>query len=930
MKEFPKEITEFTNLEKLIIEGNAITELPKEIVNLKNLKELSLITVGMNEFPKEITELTNLEKLVVVDNDITELPEEIVNLKNLKILDLNDDLLNIFPKQIAKLENLEELYLQYNKIDDEIPKSYNDLSNLTKFLCFGNVDIRGETLENEKLAVCEYGIGNNYYSLCRHGNEKCLDETSIKTYELCESSSVSSECDKIDKTILESVTECSTNKDGKINRITIEGNRLSYYEIIPFLEELTELEYLTLRYNQIKEFPIKIANLTNLEKLTISNNNFKELPKEIVNLKNLKELSLTAVGMKEFPKEITELTNLEKLIIEGNAITELPKEIVNLKNLKELSLITVGMNEFPKEITELTNLEKLVVVDNDITELPEEIVNLKNLKILDLNDDLLKIFPKQIAKLENLEELYLQYNKIDDEIPKSYNDLSNLTKFLCFGNVDIRGETLKNEKLVVCEYGIGNNYYSLCRHGNEKCLDETSIKIYELCEDSSIILTTSKTTSKISTTIDKPTPSNTNKSYCGKVYGNCPKGYCCSKYGWCGKSSKYCSIDEGCQPEYGICSENNTTSKTTSKISTTTDKPTPSNTNKSYCGKVYGNCPKGYCCSKYGWCGKSSKYCSINEGCQPEYGICSENNTTSKTTSKISTTTDKPTPSNTNKSYCGKVYGNCPKGYCCSKYGWCGKSSKYCSIDEGCQPEYGICSENNTTSKTTSKISTTIDKPTPSNTNKSYCGKVYGNCPKGYCCSKYGWCGKSSKYCSINEGCQPEYGICSENNTTSKTTSKISTTTDKSKPSDTNKSYCGKVYGNCPKGYCCSKYGWCGKSSKYCSIDEGCQPEYGICSENNTSSEGRCGNIYGKCPSGQCCSKYGWCGKSSKHCATNEGCQSDYGLCTEDNTSIEGKCGKNYGKCPSGQCCSKYGWCGKTDDYCSNSKGCQSEFGKCN
>ncbi|ORX80362.1 L domain-like protein [Anaeromyces robustus] len=306
-------VTPLTNLEYLNLEGCfKIINYSAFIGNLENLKELVLTSNALKEFPKEITKLVNLEKLLLADNDFTELPKEFENLKNVKILDLSRNQLKKFPEQIAKLEKLEKLYLEYNKIDDKIPKSYNDLSNLTEFKCLGNIYISGETLKSEKLVVCEYGI----YSLCRHGNEKCLDEASIKRYELCEGSSVSSECDKIDKTILESVTECSTNKGGKINRITIEGNRLSYYEIIPFLEELTELEYLTLercssirdyyydsfigkfehlkeltlRYNQIKEFPIKIANLTNLEKLTISNNNFKELPKEIVNLKNLKEL----------------------------------------------------------------------------------------------------------------------------------------------------------------------------------------------------------------------------------------------------------------------------------------------------------------------------------------------------------------------------------------------------------------------------------------------------------------------------------------------------------------------------------------------------------------------------------------------------------------------------------------------------------------
>jgi len=168
------------------------------------------------------------------------------------------------------------------------------------------------------------------------------------------------------------------------------------------------------------------------------------------------------------------------------------------------------------------------------------------------------------------------------------------------------------------------------------------------------------------------------------------------------------------------------------------------------------------------------------------------------------------------------------------------------------------------------------------------------------------------------------------------------TTTDKPAPTIV-KGKCGDGYGKCPSDYCCSKYGWCGKTDDYCATSKGCQSEFGKCNEASTTTstkiiptpsndpeisavKGKCGEGYGKCPIGQCCSKYGWCGKGYKYCAVIEGCQSKYGLCSENNSSIEGKCGKEYGSCPSGQCCSRYGWCGTSSDYCDS--GCQSEFGK--
>ena len=51
--------------------------------------------------------------------------------------------------------------------------------------------------------------------------------------------------------------------------------------------------------------------------------------------------------------------------------------------------------------------------------------------------------------------------------------------------------------------------------------------------------------------------------------------------------------------------------------------------------------------------------------------------------------------------------------------------------------------------------------------------------------------------------------------------------------SSTNK--CGKINNTiyeCKKGYCCSKYGYCGKTKDYCSIKNGCQNSFGGCWQN--------------------------------------------------------------------------------------------------
>ncbi|KAF4624626.1 hypothetical protein G7Y89_g13544 [Cudoniella acicularis] len=104
---------------------------------------------------------------------------------------------------------------------------------------------------------------------------------------------------------------------------------------------------------------------------------------------------------------------------------------------------------------------------------------------------------------------------------------------------------------------------------------------------------------------------------------------------------------------------------------------------------------------------------------------------------------------------------------------------------------------------------------------------------------------------------------------------------------------------------------------------------------------------------GDCCSKYGYCGHTSDYCSLDSGCQSYFGLCgdtplvspvapvaspvstsnpiTALKPSVDGSCGKDATCLGStfGPCCSSYGWCGSTSEYCLPSNGCQAGFGAC-
>lgn len=100
---------------------NDIVEIPKELVNLKQLR---CYYTEITNIPKE---LVNLEYLSCFGNEINEIPKELVNLI---YLDCGEAYIERLPKELI---NLRELNCESCRILIEIPKEF---VNLTKFDCY--------------------------------------------------------------------------------------------------------------------------------------------------------------------------------------------------------------------------------------------------------------------------------------------------------------------------------------------------------------------------------------------------------------------------------------------------------------------------------------------------------------------------------------------------------------------------------------------------------------------------------------------------------------------------------------------------------------------------------------------------------------------------------------------------------------------------
>ncbi|KAL9944436.1 hypothetical protein ACHAQF_008412 [Verticillium nonalfalfae] len=247
-----------------------------------------------------------------------------------------------------------------------------------------------------------------------------------------------------------------------------------------------------------------------------------------------------------------------------------------------------------------------------------------------------------------------------------------------------------------------------------------------------------------------------------------------------------------------------------------------------------------------------------------------------------------------------------------------------------------VCPAKPPKSSQSSTATTTSSRPAPTGpfSDDASCGGPNNFvCRSGTCCSSANFCGVTAAHCEA--GCQPGLGDCGSQFV------KISTGPPGSVSTD---GTCGGTNGwICPKGNCCSRFGFCGATADHCA--PGCQPAFGICPNptpgGNASPDGTCGGSNKFiCASGTCCSKAGFCGNTKDHC--DAGCQFDFGSCGDafvpvpggnppprGSVSTDGTCaGANGLICPQGNCCSRFGFCGATADHCGT--GCQSAFGICN
>jgi len=191
------------------------------------------------------------------------------------------------------------------------------------------------------------------------------------------------------------------------------------------IEELKQLNKLSLAGNHLTELPVFIRELKQLEALDLGNNNLTVLPEWVGELKHLKFIDLTNNQFTTSPDCLGNLDQLEVLHLHVGKLASPPEFIGRLKQLKALLLYHAKFETVPEFITGLTKLELLRLQSVQLAMLPKSITELRQLKVLQLSHNQLTTLPKFINELSELKTLGLCGNLLT-ELPESITELERL------------------------------------------------------------------------------------------------------------------------------------------------------------------------------------------------------------------------------------------------------------------------------------------------------------------------------------------------------------------------------------------------------------------------------------------------------------------------------------------------------------------------
>ncbi|KAM4739595.1 leucine-rich repeat-containing protein 40 [Anableps anableps] len=494
---------EQTDLTKLLLSSNQLTQLSEDIKLLPALTTLDLHDNQLSSLPSALGELQELQQLRLSHNKLSSLPAEVCALKNLRSLTLQQNLLENVPEEIGELGSLTELDLSNNLLK-HLPSSVGRLMALQKFtLCHNKLTCLPDSLgqlANIKLLDCSNNqLTDVPVSL---SGMLSLEQLYLRHNKLCRLPQLPSPA---------------------LKELFAGNNQIELLETEQ-LECLTAVTLLELRDNKIRNLPEQVTLLHTLTRLDLTNNDISILPASLSLLPNLKVLLLEGNPIRGIRREFLAKGTSDLLKYLRGRIKEEPEKaakrptamtlpsealvsVHNIKTLKTLEYSNKQADGVPDELFEAAAHQAITTVNfsrNQLTSFPPRLVEfssslldinlgfnrlsccspnictLQQLTHIDLRNNQLADLPSEMKNLSKLQSIVLNYNRFSSFPEALYHivtletvmlgnnqvggvDPSRLIKMLNLSTLDLSNNDLRN---IPPELGLCTSLRCLSLEGN--------------------------------------------------------------------------------------------------------------------------------------------------------------------------------------------------------------------------------------------------------------------------------------------------------------------------------------------------------------------------------------------------------------------------------------------------------------------------------
>ncbi|QEE14972.1 leucine-rich repeat domain-containing protein [Promethearchaeum syntrophicum] len=473
----PENIGNLTELKDLWIERQNITELPQSFSDLIKLRQISIRWSKLQSVNLLFERFTELEEMNLSANMLTEFPKNIEKAPNLTKLILNSNPIRSIPKSIAKSNSIERIDLESCKITT-IPKALKKLPNLKRL----NIN------RNEIKYIPDFVSEMANFSLLvlNYNPLRSLSNIPRRTLEFHSENFLKSKNDpnarEYDRLMLSRKgfdLFTSGHIDGLLRYYTKSPNKLTKLFLKQFLGDsrLLTLEEMNRILHEADDPELQLLNsaLHNpcYNVPTISPHPTLDVIQKVIDrINQRKEIDAEIDYQIQHPALLpSHLAFINELVISKKSQKSAGDFSYDFKFrnetkpkfyvVYEITSLTINNLPIPKNIENLaTTLRELYIsnLNEDDSRTIQKVPfhKLQNLETLYMDNCRLNQFPKNIQYLKNLKNLRFTRNNLPT-LPQWLGNLTKLDSFTCHNNsILFMPDSLKNLQNLT-EINIGGN-----------------------------------------------------------------------------------------------------------------------------------------------------------------------------------------------------------------------------------------------------------------------------------------------------------------------------------------------------------------------------------------------------------------------------------------------------------------------------------------